>query len=82
MVFLKKVIRPLHEVCKDVNAASGQEKAPNQQQLEAWRDKLKQATSALHQRMFVIMTAQSKGWAFARKLDFYKSGIHCFTLIL
>jgi len=76
MVFIKKVVKPLHDVCKSVNTACGQESTPTQAQLEGWREKLKLATAALHKRMFVIMTAQTKGWAFARKLDFYQSGTH------
>ena len=73
---MKKLTKPLHDVCRGVNDFCGKEEKPNQQKLEEWRDKLKLATSALHKRMFVIMTAQTKGWAFARKLDFYQSGIH------
>jgi hypothetical protein len=74
MIFLDSVTKPLQDTCRSIDSACGQEIAPNQQQLEEWRDKLKEAASALHKRMFVIMTAQTKGWAFARKLDFYQSG--------
>jgi len=37
-------------------------------------EKIKQATEALNQRLFIILTAQSKGWAWARELEFLETG--------
>ena len=40
---------------------------------------LKQVARAEHERLFVVMTAQSKGWLFAKELDFYQSGMFIFN---
>ncbi len=43
-------------------------------QLKAWRKQLRESVQAMDKRCFVIMTAQTKGWSFAKELDFYQSG--------
>ncbi len=35
---------------------------------------LKLVARAEHERLFVVMKAQAKGWPFAKDLDFYLSG--------
>jgi len=42
--------------------------------VEKLQAKLKRSTEALNKRLFVVMTAQTEGWAFARRVDFYESG--------
>jgi len=37
--------------------------------------KLKRSAEALNKRLFVVMTAQTEGWAFARRVNFYESGV-------
>jgi len=36
----------------------------------------KSVSAALNKRIFVIMTAQSEGWGFARDLEFYQQGTY------
>lgn len=38
---------------------------------DQWRETMKLIAKAEHERLFIIMTAQEKGWTFAKKLDFY-----------
>jgi len=37
--------------------------------------KLKDSTAVLNQRLFIIMTAQAKGWDWAKELEFLETGI-------
>lgn len=39
-----------------------------------FRKKLKKSADALNKRLFIVMAAQTEGWAFAKKLDFYETG--------
>ncbi len=47
---------------------------PTREELESWYINSKAVSKALDDRLFIVMSAQDKGWTFAKELDFYKSG--------
>ncbi len=74
MVHFKKVIPDLQELTMEVRRCSKDNTPPSKELVDHWWLILKGVTRAEHERLFIIMTAQWKGWSFAKELDFYKSG--------
>ena len=75
MVFLNKAIPPTHELLRDIRKSVRSNEPPNKEQMQAWYALVKSASKALDERLFIVMTAQSKGWTFAKDLDFYQEGM-------
>jgi len=69
LLLFNRCLPGLHEVVRDPESR-GLSNAEAKPVLE----KIKQATQALNQRLFIIMTAQAKGWAWARELEFLETG--------
>ncbi len=67
-------MRPLHDVCRAIKASYDSGAVPQKADVKEWLDLTSEAAEAVNKRTFIIMTAQTRGWAFARKLDFYQSG--------
>jgi hypothetical protein len=42
--------------------------------LQTWYQLTKNAFRALDDRIFIVMTAQAKGWSFAKDVNFYREG--------
>jgi len=76
MVFLNKAIPPTHELLKAVRKTAKANEPVTKEQLQTWYGQLKLISKALDDRLFIVMSAQSKGWAFAKDLDFYREGIY------
>jgi hypothetical protein len=74
MVFLGKIIPPSQELTKSLRAVAKSDEPPTKEQLAQWYTLAKTVSKHEHERLFVIMTAQEKGWTFARDLDFYQNG--------
>ncbi len=70
----EKVVPDLQEVALAVRQCSKENTPPTKEQVDQWWSVLKDVTRAEHERLFIVMTAQWKGWQFAKELDFYKSG--------
>lgn len=54
---------------------------PSQEDILRWESLMKAVLKAEHERLFIVMTAQSKGWQFAKELDFYQSGIKFLAML-
>ncbi len=74
MIFLSEIVKPVHDACRAMKVALETEALPKKTTVQAWYDKIDEAATAINKRMFILMTAQERGWEFARKLDFYESG--------
>ena len=74
MVFLNEVLTPLHELTRAINAKNESGELPQKSDMSEWLARAKEASKAINRRVFVLMTAQTRGWPFAKKLDFYQSG--------
>lgn len=67
---LQDVVRTLHELLEgDKDKATLDREA-----IEKIQKKLTKSAKALNRRLFIVMNAQTEGWQFAKKLDFYESG--------
>lgn len=74
MVHFERVIPSIQEVYLELRDCDKKDVNPTKEQLQGWADKMKEVAKAEHERLFIIMAAQIKGWTFARELDFCKSG--------
>jgi hypothetical protein len=74
MIFLEKAITPMHELLLQIRTAFRSNMPPTREELESWYINSKAVSKALDDRLFIVMSAQDKGWTFAKELDFYKSG--------
>ena len=82
MVFLSEILKPVQDVCKAMKTAVDSDKLPQKETIKEWLTRAEEAAAAIHRRTFIMMTAQERGWVFARKLDFYESGfIICVSLL-
>jgi hypothetical protein len=75
MMFFSDALQPLHEVCKALKSSLESDKLPTKANVQEWLDRNKETAEAIHKRLFIIMTAQVKGWPFAKKLEFYENGM-------
>ena len=73
MVHFEKVVPDLQELALEVRKCSKENTPPSKEDVDRWWSILKHVTRAEHDRLFIVMTAQWKGWGFAKELDFYKS---------
>ena len=53
------------EACRASNLAFTAEGVPSKSDVKCWIDKMNEAAKVLHERAFIIMKAQTTGWAFA-----------------
>jgi hypothetical protein len=74
MVFLNKIIPLSQELTKSIRAVAKSTDPPTKEQLAHWYSLAKSVSRHEHERLFVVMTAQQKGWSFAKELDFYQEG--------
>jgi len=75
MMFLESMVEDVHKLTRDLFKVSKGDDEPTKKDVDDWLEMAKSASVSLNQRIFVIMTAQSQGWSFARDLEFYKQGI-------
>ncbi len=74
MVYLNKVIPATHELTKSLRVFAKGDDPPTKEQIQQWYTLSKAIAKFEHERLFVIMTAQAKGWNFAKDLDFFQEG--------
>jgi hypothetical protein len=74
MTFLSEIVKPVHDACRAMKATLDSDAVIKKASVQTWYDKVDEAATAINKRMFILMTAQERGWEFARKLDFYESG--------
>jgi len=67
---LNEVITPLHELTRALNTKNDSGDLPQKSDLTEWLTRAKEASKAVNKRVFVMMTAQTRGWPFAKKLTF------------
>lgn len=75
MVHFEKVVTGQQEVYLALRECVKSNEIPTKEQLAQWEETMKQVLKAEHERVFIIMTAQTKGWSFAKELDFLQSGM-------
>ncbi len=73
MVHFEKIIPDLQDLALEVRKCSKDNTPPTKEDVDRWWSVLKHVSRTEHKRLFIIMTAQWKGWQFAKELDFYKS---------
>lgn len=77
MIHFEKVLPPVHDVYLELRGrVENKGPPPTEEEMKEWAEQLKGAAKAINERVFVIMTAQFKGWSFAKELDFLQSGIY------
>jgi hypothetical protein len=76
MIFFGDALKPLHDVCREMKASLDKDKLPTKAELNEWLEKNSEAAKAMNKRMYIYTTAMAKGWAFAKKLEFYEAGKH------
>jgi len=74
MVFLQKAVTPVLDLLKDIRKATKANEPVTKEQLQTWYQLTKNASRALDDRIFIVMTAQAKGWSFAKDVNFYREG--------
>jgi len=75
LVMLHKTLPYLHEVVRELEVqVNDEERAPTLAEATCILSKIKDSTAVLNQRLFIIMTAQAKGWAWAKELEFLETG--------
>ena len=74
MMFLEDILPSVDEVFLSMTETIDVDKDPTIEDVIEWRRTLRDAVLAIDERTFIIMTAQTKGWGFAKELDFYQSG--------
>ncbi len=75
MIFLEKAVTPVHDLLLAIRTAYRHNLPPTKEELQLWYACVKAASKALDDRVFIVMSAQERGWSFAKELDFYKTGI-------
>lgn len=75
MVCFDKIVPGAQEVCLGLRQAVENKEAPTAEDAARWYSLMKKVNRAINERIFVVMTAQTKGWSFAKDLDFYQSGV-------
>ncbi len=74
MTFFSKTVPNTQEMFLTIRQCIKGKETPTDEQLKRIYELLKENSIAEGERIFVVMTAQSKGWAFAKDLDFYQAG--------
>ncbi len=82
MIFLSEIVKPVHDACRAIKASLDSDKLPQKATVQSWYDLVDEAATAINKRTFILMTAQERGWEFARKLDFYESGWFSLLVLL
>ncbi len=75
MIFFGDALKPLHDVARAMKEALDADKLPTKAILNEWLEKTSETAEAMNKRMYIYTTAQAKGWAFAKKLEFYEAGM-------
>jgi hypothetical protein len=75
MMFFGDALKPLHDICRAMKASLDKDKLPSKADLTEWLEKGSETAEAMNKRMYIYTTAQAKGWAFAKKLEFYEAGM-------
>ncbi len=75
MIFLNAIVKPCHDNLKSMHAALDADKPITKELLNSWIANAEVADAAINDRMFIVMTAQTKGWPFAKEVQFFKAGI-------
>jgi len=72
---LQRCLPALQDVCRNLDQlVEVQKRAPTLIETKELYSQIKQSLNVLHQRLFVVMTAQGKGWAWAKELEFLETG--------
>lgn len=74
MIFFNKIVSGSQELTAGLRDCVYKKEPPTLEQADKWYRTMKLVTRAIHERLFVVMTAQAKGWQFAKDLDFFQSG--------
>ncbi len=74
MVHFNKTIPGIQEVFWLARRAVKEKAGLSAEEVKQIYDVMKDVAHAEHERLFVVMTAHAKGWAFAKDLDFYMTG--------
>ena len=84
MVFMGKLIPPLNDLLRDIRKSAKANEPATKDELKNWYELAKRASKAADDRLFIVMTAQTKGWSFAKELDFYEQGnyVHCYLVTM
>jgi hypothetical protein len=64
MIFLQKAVTPTHDLVLAIRTAFRHNMPPTREELQLWYACSKAASKALDDRLFIVMTAQEKGWSF------------------
>jgi hypothetical protein len=75
MIHLSKAIPGCQDVFTELRKCIRKNEPPKKEDLQRWYNLLKDVNKANHERLFVVMTAQDKGWLWAKDLDFYQGGM-------
>ena len=73
MVFLGGVVKPTHDICKQLAAIKARKEPPKLDEIDKLLALAQKSAAVMHKRTFVVMTAQTFGWGFAKELDFYQN---------
>ncbi len=76
MTFLNAIVKPARDNLRTMQEASTSDKPITKEMLTAWIAKAVEVDEAINKRTFIIMTAQTKGWQFAKEVDFFKAGVY------
>jgi len=75
MLALKNALPNLHDVVREMHQTTHERNEPvSAENVEVWYEKLKEAVAVLNHRLFVVMTAQIKGWTLANELNGLEPG--------
>ncbi len=74
MVFFNKTIPATQEAFLLVRNSILNKDPLNDEKMKRLYNLLRSNSRAEGERLFVVMTAQHKGWSFAKDLDFYQAG--------
>lgn len=74
MVMFEKITTKLQDVYLHMRNVDDKNEPPSAEDIKEWGEDVKEVLKDIHKRIFVVMTAQFKGWSFAKELDFYQSG--------
>lgn len=75
MTFLYKSLPGSQDILLTLRSALKKDEPLTKEEMRRLYEVSKKVTKADGDRLFVVMTAQAKGWNFAKELDFYQSGI-------
>lgn len=76
MVHFAKIVPGIQESYLMIRNAAQTNEPLTKADMEKVGDLLRNVAKAVHERIFIVMTAQTRGWQFAKDLDFYQTGIY------